>query len=186
MEKVNYPVKLSSCKIHSFGDFINWLFEHFVFFRWMYFKNNPRGNLLLIRSALVTSFFGILYYLFFSSFNLIIAGVDLDPIIVLGVAITVGYWSMTTSFAQKSSHCSQLYMEFLRYQAGGNSETAKALGNYLSTTILTTDLWAHRGFAKHFAKSLELAAESQENASEIISSINSGRFNSKDVRELIG
>lgn len=184
--KVNYPVKLSECKIEGFGDLVNWLFENLVFFRWNYFKNNPRGNLLLIRSGLVTSLFGIVYYFFFSSFDLIIAGVDVDPIIILGVAITVGYWNMASSFAQKSAHCSQLYMEFLRYQAGGNSETAAALGNFLSTTILTTDLWAHRAFAKHFAKSLELAAEGRENSTEIITKINSGKFNAKDVRDLIG
>ena len=44
----------------------------------------------------VSTWFG-LYYLFFSSFELLIIGVDVDPIILLGICVVFGFQGMSNT-----------------------------------------------------------------------------------------
>lgn len=188
MSKINSPVKLSETRIESIQDIVNLFFEYFVFFRWIYFKNNPRGNLLLFRTFLAVSLLSAIYYSIFSSFNLVIEGIDVEPIIFFVFLLTIGYWNMSSVFHKKSEHCSELYTKYLIEVSNKNEKGASLIGNLLAIKLLTLDLWGHRSFSPHFAKTLEKAITSlkdEANANELIQKVNAGKLNNREARCLL-
>lgn len=186
---VNSPVKLKEDSIEGFQDVFNSFFEYFIFFRWIYFKNNPRGNLLLIRAILAVGLLGFLYYSFFSSFRLIIAGIDVDPVIAMAIFITIGYWNMSSVFHKKSNYCASLYNEYLKQVGSGNKNSALLLGNLLAINLLALDLWAHRTFSSLFAEYLELAIKntviSDQDINQIFEKINQGKMDVAESRKYL-
>lgn len=145
-------VQMKETPVQGVQDFINWFIEYFLFYRWIFFKNRPRVNFLLLRAIMVVCTWFGLYYLFFSSFELLIIGVDVDPIILLGICIVVGFQGMSNTFAKKSVDCIKLYNEYLTEFAKGDYNVAKLLATSLSLQLLMVDLYAHRNFSWLFAK----------------------------------
>lgn len=132
--------------------FLNWFIEYFLFYRWIYFKNRPRVNFLLLRSLMIVGTWFGLYYAFFSSFELLVIGVDLDPVILLGIFVAIGFFAMSNAFAKKSVDCLHLYNEYLRAFAQGEYNVAKMLATSLALQLIMVDLYAHRNFSWLFSK----------------------------------
>lgn len=157
--KLNQRVFLKASKPSGIHEWVNYFFEQFLFFRWMLFKNHPRSNLLLIRSALIMGIFSSLYYLLFSSFNFILMGIDIDPIIAVSIAIIIGYWNMAHSFQAKTNYLSNMYNEMIKEWGLGHHYSAKMISINLSIQTLTLDLWGHRIYGPLFVKTLDEAID---------------------------
>jgi ABC-type multidrug transport system fused ATPase/permease subunit len=179
------PIKLRESRISSITDFINWFLEYFIFFKWIYFKNRPRANFLLLRSAMVVSFFSIHYYYFFSSFDLLIMGIDIDPVIALTIFITIGYWNMSTSHHRKSVDLTNLYNQYLAELGKGHKNSAEMLLNSLAIQVLTVDFWAHRFFSEHFEEALKKAIAQSDNPNKWAALFEAGKMHSREARVLL-
>lgn len=175
-------VKMRETPVQNIQDFINWFIEYFLFYRWIFFKNRPRVNFLLLRAIMVVCTWFGLYYIFFSSFELLIIGVDVDPIILLGICIVVGFQAMSNTFAQKSVDCLKLYNDYLTEFAKGDYNVAKMLATSLSLQLLMVDLYAHRNFSWLFVKVMEEAIGVE---SEKLEKFNSGKKNVREARCLL-
>ena len=154
---IEAPVFLSDGKIKSLSELVNVAFEYLIFFRWSYFKNRPRGNLLLLRALLIVGFFGAAYYQLVSDFDLVLGGIEIDPVIAMFAGVVIGYWKMTDVFHKKSETCVRLYHDYLKAMSKGHEREGEILFNNFAMQILTVDLWAHRSFRVHFARALEEA-----------------------------
>lgn len=197
--KIEEAIKLSEGSIEGFHDLLNLFLEYFVFFRWIYFKNRPRGNLLLLRSLLVVGTYSIIYYYFFGSFSLVLEGIEIDSVICFAGAIVFGYSSMLSVFHKKSDSCTKLYVQMVSYSTAGNRIAADLLANTLCLQLLTLDLWAHRMFRRIFSNYLQLAIKfTYTNNSELISQfgmpdkiedaikvVNTGNLQAKAARMLL-
>lgn len=157
MPLINSPLRLKESKISKPSDFIDWIIEYFLFFRWIYFKNRPRTNLLLIRTCMSISVGAVIYYLIFSSFNLLILGIDIEPFLAVVIAISIGFWSTTNVFNQKNNFISNRYADILKALGNKNYETAELLANSLSMNLVAMDLWAHRSFMLVFESAIRRA-----------------------------
>jgi hypothetical protein len=178
-------LKLKESPIRSFADLLNWIFEYLVFFKWIYFKNRPRGNFLFLRSIMVTTFFGFIYYTLFSSLELLIMGVDIDPIIILALVVTIGYWNMTYVFQRKSVDVTNLYNQYLIELGQGHKQSADLLLNSLSMQVLAVDLWAHRSFTDIFVKALNLAIKDDNGSDDWSNKLESNKMSVREARELL-
>lgn len=155
--RIDESIKLTEGSIEGFHDLLNLFLEYFVFFRWIYFKNRPRGNLLLLRSLLVVGSYSAIYYYFFGSFSLVLEGIEVDSIICFAGAIVFGYSNMLSVFHRKSDSCTKLYVQMVSQSTNGNRIAAELLANTLCLQLLTLDLWAHRMFRSVFSNYLHLA-----------------------------
>lgn len=155
-------IRMKETPISGFQDFINWFIEYFLFYRWIFFKNRPRVNFLLLRSLMIVGTWFLLYYFFFSSIELLIVGIDVDPVIILGLCVVFGFWGMSHTFAQKSVDCLHLYNDYLKEFASGDLKVANLLATSLSLQLLMVDLYAHRNFTWLFAKTLKEAIGDDE------------------------
>lgn len=199
VSKINSPVVLSEGRIENFPDLLNLILEYAVFFRWIYFKNRPRGNLFLFRSLLVVSFFASIYFLAFGDFGLVLEGIEIDPVVAFAGAVVFGYWNMLNVFHRKSEACSQIYLEMIKNANSGKDINSRLLCNTLCLELLTLDLWAHRMYKSLFARNLSRAVDvayakkmSQigavqlpENKSHFLDFINKGQLQAKDARTLL-
>jgi hypothetical protein len=159
-------VVLSESKIETFQDLLNILFEYLIFFKWIYFKNRVRGNLFFLRSILMVLTFALLYFKFFASFNLVIMGVDIDPVIAFGGAIVINYWAMVQSFASKSVLCLNVYNDVLKAYGAKNIAAAELLRNSLALQVVTVDMWGHRLFSPMFISAIKSALIQRYSATE--------------------
>lgn len=199
MSHLKYPVRLAEGKIENFSDFLNLIFEYGLFFKWMYFKNRPRANLLLLRSVLMVTVFSVGFFYFFYDFGLVLEGIEIDPVIALAGAVVVGYWNMIATFYKKSQACNYLHVELLKATGDGKLQTAELLSNSLAIELLTLDLWAHRKYRHLFAvylyKSMELAYQDKameiadlklpKSLAECIEYVNHGHLQAKEARILL-
>jgi hypothetical protein len=197
-DKIQQPVLLTEGKIESFSDFLNLTIEYVLFFRWAYFKNRPRGNLLLLRGLMVVSFWSAIVIQTKFDWKLILLGIDIDPIIAYFAAIGFSYYSMSSVFFKKSEACAHMYTEMIKAGGAGNTWSAKALSNALALELLTLDLWAHRKYRGLFAKNLYRAVEHAYSKNSVpvkvtiptdmksyIELINKGHLQAKEARILL-
>jgi len=195
---VKYPVQLAESRIDGPSDLINYFLEYCVFFRWIAFKNRPRGNLLLLRSFLIVSAWAVLYFQFRRSFELILLGIDIDPVLFYFGGIVAGYWSMLNAFYNKSAACNQMYLEMVKSGGIGNTIAAKLISTSLAIELLTMDLWAHRKYRSLFARNLFRAIEhaySDQSAlvefkmpsaiEQMLERVNAGKLENKEARLLL-
>ncbi len=195
---ISYPIRLAEGKIESVPDLINLAFEYGIFFRWIFFKNRPRGNLLFVRSLLIVGFFAALFFRFRHDWELLLLGIDVDPAILLAGAVVFGYWSMLSAFYSKSAACNQIYLEMIKAGGEGHTITAKLLSNALAIELLTLDLWAHRRFRMLFARNLYRAIEHAYSGDsqrlemklpakieDLYALVNGGHLQSKEARVLL-
>ncbi len=198
--QVSGPIKLSEGSIEGSHDLLNLFLEYFVFFRWIYFKNRPRGNLLLLRALLVVGTYSAIYYYFFGSISLVLEGIEVDSVICFAAAIVFGYSNMLNVFHKKSESCNKLYVQMVSHSTSGNEIATRLLANTLCLQLLTLDLWAHRLFRRVFSnylqKSVEFAYSNNnidvisecklpESLDEAITIINSGKLQAKVARSLL-
>ena len=193
---LNCPVRLSEGKIENFSDFINLALEYGLFFKWIYLKNRPRGNLLFLRSAMMVGSFSCLFFYFFYDFGLVLEGIEIDTVIALTGAVIIGYWHMTGSFYKKTKSCNDIHLEMLKASGAGDRRSVEILSNSLAIELLTLDLWAHRKFRKVFREcllsSMELAYSSDleginkpKSLDEYVDYVNKGRLQAKEARILL-
>ena len=192
--QLNNPIVLAEMKPESILDLINLFLEYFVFFRWIAFKNRPRGNLFLLRSFMIVGVFALIYFKFRSSLQLVMQGVEVDSVLALSAAVVIGFWYSTGVFHKKTSFCMDLYSDIMKEYAHGNRKGAHLLSVNLSATLLTLDLWAHRAFSTLFNKSLEDAinfrfptaqGQSGEERDAVIKRANRGKLTIREARVLI-
>lgn len=196
--RVHCPVQFSEGKIEQAHDAINLFFEYAIFFRWMYFKNRPRANLLFIRAFLITSTFFFIYVQFRHDFELILEGFDMDPVLAYIAAIVIGDWKMVNTFYRKSEACEALYIEMIKAEGAGNTHLATLLSNALAIELITMDLWAHRKYSRIFANNLALAIDHvysiperpaslklAESIDQVWDALNRGKMQVHDAREIL-
>ena len=197
-KQLNHPVRLSEGKIENFSDFLNLVLEYGLFFKWIYFKNRPRGNLLFLRSAMMVGTFSYAFFYFFYDFGLVLEGIEIDPVIALAGAVIIGYWHMTGSFYKKTKSCHHLHTEMLKATGSGEEHTAEILSQALAIELLTLDLWAHRQYRKLFADVLTqsmkwaydhkwdgVRLERFEHFDDYIDHVNRGKLQAKEARLLM-
>jgi hypothetical protein len=134
---------------------------------------------------MVTTFFGFIYYTLFSSLELLIMGVDIDPIIILALVVTIGYWNMTYVFQRKSVDVTNLYNQYLIELGQGHKQSADLLLNSLSMQVLAVDLWAHRSFTDIFVKALNLAIKDDNGSDDWSNKLESNKMSVREARELL-
>lgn len=156
---LNKRLFLAESKVKGFSEYLHFFVEYFVLFRWIYFKNRPRGNLLLLRALLIVGLFATAYYFIFSSFRLLLAGIDVEPMVAFIAFVTIGYWKMNSAFYEKSEQCAKLYASMLKAAGKGNIDAASLTATNLSTMLLNLDLWGHRSYSWVFVSTLEQSIE---------------------------
>jgi hypothetical protein len=196
---IKSPVLLSEGKVESLSDFVNLTFEYAIFFRWIYFKNRPRGNLLLVRALLVVGMLASLFYFFFHDFGLVLEGIEIDPIIAFTAGVALAYWDMIKVFHWKSEACGTIHLEMIKEGGQGRTQTARTLSNSLSIELLTLDMWAHRKYRQLFSRNLHRAVEHAysknskkiegmtlpEKIGDLYKKINAGHLQAKEARLLL-
>lgn len=193
MVSLGNRIYLRESKINSFYEVFQWLYENFIFFRWIYFKNRPRSNFLLARSFLMVGVLFSFYYGLISNIKLLILGIDVDPVILFVTMSVVSYWYMAFSFQGKTNYLSTEYNRILTEWGAGNSYTAKLLAVNLSTQVLSLDLWGHRIYGPLFVRTLEEAIEfryrenkeSQLSKADLVKRIQAGELRVNEARSLL-
>lgn len=183
--KLPRTIYLAEMKIESPLDFLNLLLEYSVFYSWIFFKNRPRGNFFLLRAVLIVATFGVIYYHFFSRFELMLAGVDVDPVILMFAIVSMSYLSMSGVFHNKSRECTMLYQDYLKTYGARSFDQAELQAVNLAITLLTLDLWAHRSFAPIFSSILSRAIDLEKNSSELVSLTHRGRLTCREARLIL-
>ncbi len=180
-------VKLRESRPKTFPGLLDMVFEYIVFYRWIYFKNRPRGNLLLLRALLSVSFFFAIYFQFFGNIRLVLSGIEIDPAILWLVCVVGGYWNMLSVFHQKSAHCSRIYQEILKEVGRKNDRGAKLLSSALARELLTLDLWAHRSYSWFLRGVIDEAIMTQQpgDRAQFYSRMNKGDVAISELRALI-
>lgn len=158
---VQKPIHLSEGKPNNLAGILHLLMEYMLFFRWIVFKNRPRGNFLLIRSFLAVGFQGSLYFLLIGDLELLLLGIEIDPIIALGIGVIIAFWNMSKSYHEKTKTCFAAYREILNHYADGKAQKAELLSTYLAINLLTMDFWAHPSFCGIFRSALFAAIDQQ-------------------------
>ena len=155
--KVTSNILLSEGPIEGATDLVNFTLEYLIFFRWIYFKNRPRVNLLLVRTIMIIGLFAFAFFQVVSDFSLVLAGIEIDPVIALFIAVVVGFWNTTNTFYNKASSCNEVYLSYLSAITEDNYRKIFVLRNALALQLLTLDLWAHRLYRSLFAADIEAA-----------------------------
>lgn len=150
-------IKLAESKPKNLAAWLHLAIEYFLFFRWIVFKNRPRGNFLLIRSFLVVGFQGGLFFWLFGDLELVLLGIEVDSVIALGVAVTIAFWNMSKSYQEKTRMCFAANREILSNYADGETQKAELLSTFFAINVLQMDFWAHQSFAWVFNNALEAA-----------------------------
>ena len=159
MNPLKNPIRLAEGRVESLSDLVNLLFEYGLFFKWIYFKNRPRGNLLFLRSTLMVGAYALIFFYFFYDFGLVLEGIEIDPVIALTGATIIGYWHMTSTFYKKSKSCNDLNVEILKAVGREDHKTVELFSNALAIELLTLDLWAHRKFSSIFSEEIYKAID---------------------------
>lgn len=152
-------IYLKESSHQNISDWFHWSIENFALFRFMFFKNRPRNSFLLLRSVLATSaIFGI-YFSIFSSLNLVLFGIDVEPFLIFTTFSIIGYWNMYSGFSSKCQYASNLYNEVIKEYTTGNSLSADLMAVNFTNQIIAMDLWGHRMYGPMFLSSLEKAID---------------------------
>ena len=204
LKSIKQNLHFSDGKIEQMSDLLNFILEYFMFYRWIYFKNRPRGNLLFLRSLLVVGTFAFLFFKFFHDFRLVLMGIDINPVIAMGAATALGYWNMVSVFHNKSSTCTTIYTEIMKAKGEGNLKSVELLSNSFALNLLTMDMWAHRLYDSFFSKNLEIAIhhhfykgdwskahpqasleEKNKAINDYIEIVNAGRLQAREARYIL-
>ncbi len=186
--RIESPIFLSEGKVTSFSDLLNIFLEYCLFFRWIYFKNRPRGNLLFVRSMMAIGVYFTTYTHFFGDWKLMLLGIDIDPMLGLGICAALGYWNMSHVFYRKSETAAEIYTQIMTAKGSGHFYTEQLLTNNLCLQLLTMDLWAHRLYDGLFAQHLEQAIQNTippERQNQLYDSIQKGQLQAKEAREIL-
>lgn len=191
---INQRIYLRSSKVSGLHESFHFFLENFLLLKFVFFKNRPRNNYLLIRSFLLTALYFGAYYQFVSRFQFIFLGIDVDPILLFSATGIIGYFAMTFFFSQKSNYCFNLYNRIIEEQARGEYKVADALACNLAGQLLSLDLWGHRIFGKFFTETIQNAVnlyhegklkwDGEESAEELAKKINGGEARIGDLRKL--
>lgn len=197
--KINSHIRLAEGQISGASDLINLALEYLVFFRWIYFKNRPRVNLLLIRTIMIIGLFAVCFFQLVSDFSLVLAGIEIDPVIALFITVVIGFWQTTNTFYSKASSCNGVYLNYLQAITEDNYRKIFVLRNALALQLLTLDLWAHRLYRNLFAADLEASikfafankdqvplVEKETDQEAFIKKVNDGKLKVDEARSLLG
>lgn len=181
------PVKLCETKPRSLTQWLHLIMEYGLFFRWILFKNRPRGNFLLVRSVLGVGFQGSLYFLLFGDVELLLLGIEIDPVIALGILVTLAFWNMSRTYQDKTKLCLNCYQDILAAVADSQIKKAEILATNLALTLLSMDFWAHPLFSGAFFQALERAIYHQpaEKREGYITLLDQGRMDQKTALSLL-
>jgi hypothetical protein len=152
-------IYLKESKNQNVSDWFHWGLENFALFRFMFFKNRPRNSFLLIRAALITGAIFSVYYSVFSSLNLVLFGIDVEPFLIFTTFATLGYWNMYFIFTQKSQYASNLYNEVIKEYGSGNQDSAELMAINFTNQLINMDLWGHRMYGPMFISNMEKAID---------------------------
>lgn len=192
--ELNYRIYLKESSLNNFYEVFHKFAENFIFFKWMFFKNRPRTTFLLLRASLVNALVFGLYYALFSNIQFLLLGIELDPILFFATGCVIGYWNMSSSFAQKTNYLSQMYNDVIKELGHHNHTTSKILACNFTTQLLTMDMWGHRLYSRLFIKTLSEAAhwsiEKKQHHSftsfaEFVHAANTGKLEVSIAREMI-
>lgn len=152
-------IYLKESKNQNISDWFHWSLENFALFRFVYFKNRPRNSFLLIRAALITGAIFSIYYTVFSSLNLVLFGIDVEPFLIFTTFATMGYWNMYFIFTQKCQYASTLYNEVIKEYGSGNATSAELMAINFTNQLINMDLWGHRMYGPMFISNMEKAID---------------------------
>ncbi|OUR96997.1 hypothetical protein A9Q84_11720 [Halobacteriovorax marinus] len=189
--KIPERIYLKESGHQNVSDWFHWGIENFALFRFMFFKNRPRNSFLLVRATLTTAAIFSIYYSIFSSFNLILFGIDVEPFLIFTTFSIVGYWNMYSNFTSKCQYASSLYNEVIKEYTTGNSLSADLMAINFTNQLIAMDLWGHRMYGPMFLSSLEKAIDyhytteqRDETKEELFKRIENKMFRVNEARNL--
>lgn len=179
-----HKVTLKSEPISGALGFLHWGLEHFVFGRFQYFKNHPRGNYVLLSACITACTISVVFALALISVRwgqeLFLGHSLAFPALVASLAnraatlglrdssqyllglismISVVYWGNSRLLNSKWLYCQGLYNDIVKLQCRNRLDrlTHDVLVNSLAMDLLVLDLWAHRLFSEMFSQELKRA-----------------------------
>ena len=189
--KMPNRIYLKESKNQNISDWFHSTIENLVLFRFIYFKNRPRNSFLLMRAALITGAIFSIYYSVFSSLNLVLFGIDVEPFLIFTTFATMGYWNMYFIFTQKSQYASNLYNEVIKEYGSGNQISAELMAINFTNQLINMDLWGHRMYGPMFLSNMEKAIDfhytietRSESKEELYKKISSGKLRVSEARAL--
>lgn len=150
-------IRLSEDKIKSVPDFLNFAIEYLIFYRWVYFKNRPRGNLFFVRAFIMFFVFLSLYYATVGDLEFLLEGIEVGPFFIISVCAMLGYFSMLNVFQKKTSYCLLQKNRIFDALTSKNYKKANLYMTSFSLDVLSTDLWAHGAFSSLFWRTVEMS-----------------------------
>mgnify|MGYP000153272012 CR=1 FL=1 len=183
-------IYLKESKNQNISDWFHWSLENFALFRFIYFKNRPRNSFLLIRAALITGAIFSVYYSVFSSLNLVLFGIDVEPFLIFTTFATMGYWNMYFIFTQKCQYASNLYNDVIKEYANGNQVSAELMAINFTNQLINMDLWGHRMYGPMFITNMQKAIDfwytgqnRTESKEDLYKRMESGKLRVSEARE---
>lgn len=195
--KLTTPIRLAEQPIAGISDFLSWTFAKFCFFRWMWFRNNPRNELILLRSTLSTALLASVYYIVFSDFRFLVIGVDVHPVfILLGINFVI-YSNMMKDFSQRSNYGIRLYNDIIQLRSRQDQDwySYRYATASFAVQLLSLELWGHRDLSHAFNEAIELVIEDAGNKGvkfpdkltkdTIYSQLNTGVLRCSQIRSIL-
>lgn len=181
------------------GKKLHFLIERLILFKWQCFKNNPRGNNLVIRAVFIATLIPAYMLLLMWLLNFFFGITDFysgairekfdfhhykEYLLPLLAVIIVIYGSIWKDFHSKWEYCSNLFNDILKCN---DEEVVSNLCASLSIDLITLDLWAHRSFKETFHEELITAIKEkyQTSALPIIEEAENGLMSETRAMEIL-
>lgn len=195
---------------YSRSDIIHFVIEKCILCKWQTFKNNPRGNNLILRALWISIFLPMIFLVFLIVGKMILEGFFVENLYTffnkssfsefneslfsfkffknyllpwLGLNLII-YANLWKDYHSKWSYCSSLYNEIIKQNC---EKVQRNLISNFAIDLLCLDMWAHRSFYSSFRNSVEEAIEHkyQDCQSCQITKLNSGNFSENEIAEIL-
>lgn len=183
-----YAKKLKAEQVTGVTSRVKWFIENFMYCRWQFIKNDPRGQWLVLRGLAIPIFnYPWLYLVWYFLTSLVqwAAGHSLtdssncqDIISIFRemgqlsfgdvsfgsyvFSVSAIFWNISNVFKRNWQYCAGLYNEILLKDFSGDESRRfqyRLLKTSLAIDLLVHDLWAQRAFSRFFTECLEEAEE---------------------------
>ena len=195
---------------YSVKAIIHIVIENLILCKWQIFKNNPRGNVLILRSLWISLFLPTLILLILLLFKYLLSDSSANSVYTffnkndslemkeyifnfrffksyllpwLGLNLII-YSNLWKDYHTKWSYCSALYNEIAKQSC---DKVRRNLISNFAIDLLFLDMWAHRSFYGSFRTSVEDAIEHKySSCTECqIERLNRGEFTENEIAKIL-